>query len=623
MSYLAQELSVLLKDDAESNIPVKLENAQGAWIWNIKKPEERYFTSDFWKLLGYLNTTETNDDLFWQKAILKGDLQYSYQQLQNYLQSTKKDFHSLERYHDIDNEVIWIKCTGFVVLDKYNEPQYVVGTTEKKDRIQSLENHKTLIEHINEAATIGIWEVYPETEKFFWNKVTKEIYEVPENFEGTLADALVFSKDEDSLAIVQKSYEDAVTKGIRYEVETIITTAKGNDKWVKAIGIPVMKNGKCTKLYGLIQDITEEVQKREKLAHQEALFRNTFESSSIGMAIVGLEGDWLRVNKSLCEMLGYEKDELYKIKFQDITHPADLDIDLQNVYDLIDGKAETYQLEKRYFHKNGDIIFALLSVSIIKDNNGNPLHFVSQITNLSEQKAAYRKIQSLLEITQNQNHRLLNFAHIVSHNLRSHSGNLAMLLDLMKMEMPLQTNNDYFKMINQAVDNLSATIKHLNDVILVHTKKREDVKQLNLTDFIENTLNGLNAHILENNVSIENNIKADVYINYVPAYLDSILINLLSNAIKYKHPSRTPVINLSIEEGTNYIVLLVADNGIGIDLNIHKKNLFGMYKTFHEHPEAKGIGLFITKNQIEAMEGKIEVESTVNKGTTFKVYFKK
>ena len=103
--------------------------------------------------------------------------------------------------------------------------------------------------------------------------------------------------------------------------------------------------------------------------------------------------------------------------------------------------------------------------------------------------------------------------------------------------------------------------------------------------------------------------------------MDSIIHNLLTNAVKYKHPDRNPIISVNTKKEGNKIVLSVKDNGIGIDLRKNGDKLFGMYKTFHANDDARGIGLYITKNQIEAMGGNILVYSEVDKGTTFKVYF--
>jgi signal transduction histidine kinase len=107
----------------------------------------------------------------------------------------------------------------------------------------------------------------------------------------------------------------------------------------------------------------------------------------------------------------------------------------------------------------------------------------------------------------------------------------------------------------------------------------------------------------------------------VPAYLDSILMNFITNAVKFRDPKREPEIRISTSVNEDYTILRIADNGLGIDLKKHGSKLFGMYKTFHENAEARGIGLYITKNQVEAMEGKITTTSKVGKGTTFNIHF--
>ena len=122
------------------------------------------------------------------------------------------------------------------------------------------------------------------------------------------------------------------------------------------------------------------------------IFKNAFEYSAIGMALVSLEGNWLKVNAKLCEIIGYTEEELLNLTFQDITHPDDLDLDLSNVQQMIEGKIENYNMEKRYFHKNGKIVWVLLSVSLAKDNNQNPLFFISQIEDITERKLASERL---------------------------------------------------------------------------------------------------------------------------------------------------------------------------------------------------------------------------------------
>src|ERR1700676_5347724 len=111
----------------------------------------------------------------------------------------------------------------------------------------------------------------------------------------------------------------------------------------------------------------------------DSLFQNAFEFAAIGMALVSPEGKWLRVNRAICEITGYSETELLERTFQDITHPDDLDLDLANVRKMLAGEIKTYQMEKRYFHKNGSIVWVLLSVSLVHNKSGAPLFFISQI----------------------------------------------------------------------------------------------------------------------------------------------------------------------------------------------------------------------------------------------------
>jgi PAS domain S-box-containing protein len=124
----------------------------------------------------------------------------------------------------------------------------------------------------------------------------------------------------------------------------------------------------------------------------DSLFQNAFELAAIGMALVSPEGKWLRVNRSICEITGYTEPELLARTFQDITHPDDLDLDLANVRKMLAGEIKTYQMEKRYFHKNGSIVWVLLSVSLVHNKSGAPLFFISQIQDITRRKQSDQQL---------------------------------------------------------------------------------------------------------------------------------------------------------------------------------------------------------------------------------------
>lgn len=220
-----------------------------------------------------------------------------------------------------------------------------------------------------------------------------------------------------------------------------------------------------------------------------------------------------------------------------------------------------------------------------------------------------------------QNSRLLNFAHIVSHNLRSHAGNFTMLLDLVDDIQDSGEREETLQHLRTISNDLTQTIEHLNELVNIHTEIKIARENLNLYEFFQRTLNVLSEKINKHDVKIISLIPDDVQINYNPAYLESILLNFTTNAIKYSHPDRRLEITYQLTYEKGKKVLTISDNGLGIDLEKYKDSLFGMYKTFHQHPDSRGIGLFITKNQVEAMGGKIEVKSKVGEGTAFKIYF--
>ncbi|SDK62761.1 PAS domain S-box-containing protein [Catalinimonas alkaloidigena] len=368
-------------------------------------------------------------------------------------------------------------------------------------------------------------------------------------------------------------------------------------------------------------DVTERKEAAIRLARSEEQFRQTFDHAAIGMALVSTKGAWLRVNRQVCELLGYTEKELMQKTFQDVTHPDDLEIDLLYVQQLLNRQINTYRMEKRYFHKSGSTVWVNLAVSLVRDERGRPLHFVSQIEDITERKIAFQKLEETLVLVKEQNDRLMNFAHIVSHNLRSHGGNLEMMLTFFSTE----TDEDEKALLLQNINNISAslseTITHLTQVVQIQTRAHEQKEELGLRRFLDKTISTLSADLRRTEGVVTNEVPDEARVLFNAAYLDSVLLNFLSNALKYRHPQRTPQITLSMDEQERYRVLSIRDNGMGIDLERHGAKLFGLYKTFHEHADARGVGLFITKNQIEAMGGKVAVESTPGVGTTFKIYF--
>ncbi len=271
--------------------------------------------------------------------------------------------------------------------------------------------------------------------------------------------------------------------------------------------------------------------------------------------------------------------------------------------------------------KDGEITNFLTSKIPLFDLEGKISGLIGISMDITAMKKKEDQLRNLINITSIQNKKLINFAHIVSHNLRSHSANFSMLLKFLSEEENEAEKAHILDMLNRASDSLLETLENLNQVVDINTNVTLSKKPLNLNDSIDKVRQNLSAFLEKNKVKIINNIPQDMVVWSVPAYLDSIILNLVTNAVKYRSPERSPIITMDAKKRDKTLIFSISDNGLGIDLERYGDKIFGMYKTFHNRKDAKGIGLYIIKNQIEAMGGSITVNSEVDKGATFNVYF--
>ena len=196
----------------------------------------------------------------------------------------------------------------------------------------------------------------------------------------------ILSQIEDSIKGSSKPFEVTV----RYVHKNSTT------RWFRCIGKPVLDNGgDPVGVLGAHTDVTQFIKRAKVISIAEEQFRGAFEHSALGIALVSTEGKWLKVNKKLCNIVGYSEKELLKKTFQDLTHPDDLDADLNQVQQLLEDKISGYEMEKRYFHKDGHVVWVLLNVSLVRDTDRNPVHFVSQILDITQRKKTDEELRQV------------------------------------------------------------------------------------------------------------------------------------------------------------------------------------------------------------------------------------
>lgn len=620
MNYLQKELYELIKTDNAIFEFIQNNSLDGLWYWDLEKPENEWMNERFWEVLGYNPKDMPHKASAWQDIINKDDLAVAANNVKKHLEDPNHPYDQTVRYTHKNGQTIWIRCKGLAIRNAEGVPTRMLGSHQDITKLKKSEN---VLKHCNEEANIGFWDMNVSTQTITWSDITKKIHGVNLDYQPNLETGINFFKKGYSQDKITDLVFRALNHGEGYNEELQIVTQQGENKWVKVLGIPERNHhGTINRIYGTIQDIDALKKYQLKLEESEQAFRGNFENAAIGMALLDKHGKWLKVNQTLCDIVGYTSKEFYQLTFQDITHPDDLDSDLSLLNEVIEGKRDHYRMDKRYFHKKGHLVYIHLAVSVVRDDKDDVLYFISQIIDITQQKEQEQKLQRIIELTQDQNERLKNFAHIVSHNLRSHSGGLSALLSILKEDEPDYFENEIVKLLESSSDNLNETIEHLSEVVKINLSSKENFSLLPIKPIVDKQITSILPLAEKNRVNIINNINQDTKVLAIQAYLESIALNFITNAIKYRSKDRDSYLEINSLKNGKYTIIEFIDNGVGINLDLHSKKLFGMYKTFHKNKDARGIGLFITKNQIETLGGKVEVSSEINKGTTFKVFLR-
>ncbi|KAB7529704.1 PAS domain S-box protein [Flagellimonas olearia] len=543
------------------------------------------------------------------------------------LQASLKDStsHTIRHHKTTDQSEQWFEST---FCPWFDETENLMGTIVQTDDITRLVEKELELERANyllqaqsEVLNVGNWEYNVETEQLYWSEETKKIHQVPSSYQPDVSEAIAFYKQGYSRNKISMLFHQIMTQGTPFNQKLAIITAKGEERWVKAAGKPIKKDGEIVKVFGTFQDIHDKVMAETKTRENEQLLHTLIDNIPLNIFVKDLDSKKILVNKAECEYLGKKPEEMIGKSDFDLYDPevakTSRDEDLQVIRTLkpILGK-ETISIKK-----DGEYTNFLTSKIPLFDGEGKINGLIGISMDITALKKKEDQLRNLINITSVQNKKLINFAHIVSHNLRSHSANFSMLLEFLINEDDEREKEHILKMLSQASNRLLETLDNLNEVIDINTNVNLEKSPLNLHDNVVKVQQSLSALLEKNQVEIINKVDKDLCVSACCSYLDSIIINLLTNAVKYRSSERNPVITINAKKHDKHVVFSVSDNGLGIDLERYGGKIFGLYKTFHNNKDARGLGLYIIKNQIEAMGGSITAKSEVDKGTTFNVYF--
>ncbi|SIS48729.1 PAS domain S-box-containing protein [Zobellia uliginosa] len=497
-----------------------------------------------------------------------------------------------------------------------------ISRLKKIERRLVIKNER--LNYAEQLTKISNWRYKPYTGETFHSKNLLRILEIENSSTMlTFEDFLSYIHPEDRESVVTHNEESVVNKEFKNYTHRIIT-AKGNIKIINNIGEVVLNTeGNVVELIGTAQDVTE-------LKMAEKKFKGLLESAPDAMVIINSSGYIQLTNKQTEHLFQFTSEELLDQPVSKIIPQEILPLSKKNISSFFNGsKVKQLGITEPLFgiRKTGQKIPVQINMAPLQTEEGTLVSLA--VRDITKQKAAQRKIikakenlEILAKTLTDKNQQLADFTHITSHNLRAPVSNLNSLLDIYKTTDSKILRESLFDKFEMVINHLTTTLNTLVETLKIKSEHNEDdIADIKFKQVLHRTEEILAGEILKSGARITADFSECQVIRYHTIYLKSIFLNLISNAIKYRSEERTLELEIKSMTVNGKIMLQFKDNGLGIDLEKHGNKLFGLNKVFHRHPEAKGVGLFLTKSQVEAMGGTITATSQVDVGTTFTINF--
>ncbi len=469
------------------------------------------------------------------------------------------------------------------------------------------------IAHAVIASKIGIFEVDVINQTSHVSGAWRELMEIGPDEDIQLQQEWLNRIHPDDRSLVQKANQDCIDGKTDHSVTDYRMRSRNGTEWrwmrSDAVASDRDATGKATRLVGAQTDITDSKRAEQSLRLSELQFRSAMEHAPIGKALLAPDGRWLKANQAMCTFLGYTEEQLLSSDFQTVTHPDDLDKDVEHVKSLLEGDKQTYSMDKRYVRGDGKIVWGQLSVALVRDEKGEPLHFISQVVDINEQ----RQLQRMKR----------NFVATVSHELRTPvtaiSAALALIDSTSKEMLPEKVK----KLVSISHQN-ALRLRLLLDDILDFEQLSSDKMSINL---VTADVTNIVAQSIRSNQPFANQFEVDVtleapdqalHANVDPDRLHQVMTNLLSNAAKFSHEGGQ--VEVRVLADGDHLLIKVNDHGIGIPAQYHDS----LFQPFLQvaPPDTRsrmgtGLGLSISKQLIEHMGGTIGFQSKEQEGSEF------
>jgi PAS domain S-box-containing protein len=488
---------------------------------------------------------------------------------------------------------------------------------EQKRRSGELDAIGRRFQHLTNAMSHMVWIAKAEGDVVYFNERWTEYTGQPN--ESALGWGFSERIHPDDVDALKTRWTAARQAGGDLEIEHRLRGKSGDYRWFLGRAQPVLDaEHRVIEWFGTCTDIHDQKQALQAARRSEAEFRALFESAGTGNAKVDAKTrTFLRVNKRFADLLGYTVEELTGKPVSEISHPDHHSSDQAFMQDAIDGKRDSWTIEKRYIRKDGRVIWTILSATVVRGAGGEALYSVGVIQDITQKKEYEAQLLEAAGTMAQSNDDLERFAFVASHDLQEPLRKVSTYTSLLFEKHGAALGDDakrYMEQVTGSVERMRELINDLLDYSRL-TRPAGKTEAVDLEKTLSDVLNDLEVPIRESGAVVTSGALPTV--NGSPTQLNQVFQNLIGNAIKFRGAG-APRIRVDAAESPAIWTISISDNGIGIEPE-HQSRIFGSFERLHPRHEypGSGIGLATCKKIVEQHGGRIGVRSTPGAGSTF------
>lgn len=532
-----------------------------------------------------------------------------------------------------DGQVIQVEITLSEIVFEGNKSRLILANdvTDKLLTINRLKESEARLITSQRIAHIGSWEIFyknnePDYSTTKWTDETYLIYGYDKQETRLTPDFLKRIIHADDQYIIEDARDNTTIENPEYSIEYRIILHNGTERVVSELGEVTynLPSGKRLKISGTIQDITENKRAAELLQKSEANLRSIFENTDTIYVLLDLNLDIVSFNNQATKFAEkhFRREIAENTNAVEYFSPHVRQPIKRTLEKALNGHNLNYEVN--YPDAFGITKWYYAHFHPVWSKEKAVLGVIMSFRDITGRKTSELQEKKITEELIKRNKDLEQFAYIISHNLRAPVANIlgisAVLnnnddIDEQERAIFMDGLHDSIKKLDMVIIDLNRILQMKNEV----NEIKEEVKFSQLVNDIKFSISGLDSNELYQILCDFTEVDE---MKTLRSYIYSIFYNLISNSLKYKQPGLMPQIHVKSKMLENKLFLHFKDNGLGIDLERNKDQMFGLYKRFHQQTaEGKGMGLFMVKTQVETLGGKIGVSSKVNEGTEFIIEF--